>query len=186
VGLRWTHIDEVCGDLGPVPTKADKRVSRRLNALKLLHGEWLEVDVARRLMELRDERGSALFDEVAQDVVYGNEDDNFQADVVAVRGYRAYLFSCTTDVTKALCKSKLFEGLERTTRVGGDQARVALVCMSASPIEVLRQARSDGLDHYDQVRVFGAAHLRGESAPCSADEVPRTFEDAMNSWVQER
>lgn len=52
----------------------------------------------------------------------------FEIDVVAMRGYQAYVFSCTTDYHDGPCKEKLFEVALRATQLGGDEARFALVC----------------------------------------------------------
>ena len=57
---------------------------------------------------------------------------NFEIDVVAMRGYQLFALSCSTATDKRLLKSKLFEAYIRARQMGGDEARVALVCRAPS------------------------------------------------------
>ncbi len=163
------------------------KAERRKKTVTWLYGDWLEVWLAGHLIDI------GLFHEVRQDVKATRcEDDRpveeFQADVVGVRGHHAVLFTCTVERKGGLLKQKLFEGLSRGARLGGEHARVALVCMTADPTAVLRQVQELGWDGYDEVRVFGEAHVRGQSATCSLDRAgspgaPMTLDEALRGWL---
>ncbi len=58
---------------------------------------------------------------------------NFEGDVITIRGYQCHFISCYTGSTKGPCKRKLFEVFTRARQIGGDEARVALVCLSDNP-----------------------------------------------------
>jgi len=89
----------------------------------------------------------------------------FQFDVVAIRGYQLFAFSCSTESAsqsggRGLLKHKLFEAYVRAQQMGGDEARVALVCCIAKAeaarleAEMRRDLRLKG-----HIRVFGREHL---------------------------
>jgi hypothetical protein len=90
----------------------------------------------------------------------------FEIDVVFVRGHRLSAISCTTDSTKGLCKSKLFEIAMRCRQMGGDLARSALVCMldgndsRGTFVEQLRADIASVWDAPNMPQVFGLADLR--------------------------
>jgi len=52
----------------------------------------------------------------------------FEFDVAFVRNYQLFAISCTTSKDHKECKLKLFEAHTRAKQLGGDEARVALVC----------------------------------------------------------
>jgi len=89
----------------------------------------------------------------------------FQFDVVAMRGYQLFAFSCSTESAeesggKGRLKHKLFEAYVRAGQMCGVEACVALVCCA-------RQETADELEddmRYDfspegRIRVFGREHL---------------------------
>ena len=90
----------------------------------------------------------------------------FEIDVALIRGHRLHVISCTTDQTKALCKSKLFEVSMRARQMGGDLARSALVCLldgsdaKGSYVDQLRADMASLWDAPNVPRAFGLAHLR--------------------------
>jgi hypothetical protein len=79
-------------------------------------------------------------------------------DVIALRGYQLFAFSCSTDKKKPLLKLKLFEAYIRARQLGGDEARVALVCCSNDPEGLEHEMRRD-VDPEGRIRVFGRKHL---------------------------
>ena len=83
--------------------------------------------------------------------------DKFELDVAFMRGYQLFAISCTTDSSPGLCKSKLFEAYLRAKQLGGDEARVALVCCSDQPDALKRQL--EVMLENPQIRVFGREHL---------------------------
>jgi len=83
--------------------------------------------------------------------------DKFELDVAFMRNYQLFAISCTTDDNKGLCKSKLFEAYLRAKQLGGDEARVALVCCSDRP-DALKQELEVMLED-SKIKVFGREHL---------------------------
>ena len=92
----------------------------------------------------------------------------FEFDVAAMRGYQLFALSCTTDLQKPRQKSKLFEAYIRARQMGGDEARVALVCCApkdkdeGSPA-VIQNEIEETWDAKGKVHVFGAEHLQNLS-----------------------
>ena len=67
------------------------------------------------------------------DVPLSGTKDGFQFDVAFTRGYQLFAISVSTTSDRKLCKSKLFEAYLRARQMGGDEARVALVCCTNEP-----------------------------------------------------
>lgn len=126
-------------------------------------GEWLE--------EWLGEAITALSLTPAPEIVVGvnaqrgeqrgDKKAELEVDLAVVRGHRSYFISCTTDKTKPICKSKLFEVAVRSRQLGGDLARAALVCLADD------QAVGDLQKDIDEVwgatnttRVFGLSDLK--------------------------
>lgn len=88
----------------------------------------------------------------------------FEFDVVALRGYQLFALSCANANDKETIKQKLFEVFIRARQMGGDEARIAVVCRapahdelrtpSAIEQEVRREWDRDG-----KIRIFGEEHL---------------------------
>lgn len=93
-----------------------------------LHGQWLESAVMAALQVIAAPYGLHDLAMNLRPVSGEQRDLECELDVVAMRGYRMHLFSCSTDVRRGDLKRKLIEGYERAHQVGGDDARVALVC----------------------------------------------------------
>lgn len=109
----------------------------------------------------------------------------FEIDVALVRGHRLYVISCTTDRTKALCKSKLFEVAMRARQMGGDLARSALVCLldgsdAKGPyVEQLRAGIASLWDAPNVPRVFGLADLREWAGTTGASNL-----SSLQEWLE--
>ncbi|MBO0348515.1 DUF1887 family protein [Phormidium pseudopriestleyi FRX01] len=84
-------------------------------------------------------------------------EEKFEFDVAFMLGYQLFAISCTTDSTKVLCKSKLFEAYLRARQLGGDEARVALVCCYDKPDE-LKAELITTIDNR-KIQVFGRKDL---------------------------
>jgi hypothetical protein len=162
LGVPGATLDDV-GDLlhqGSRPSKAEDLRERRLSDTKWLWGKWFEVWLAGVLQTARDDKDDPLFHEVHQNVELKRDGKPFfEADVVAVRGHRAFLFSCTVDATRSLVKSKLFEAGQRTAQLGGDHARFAVVSFHRDPDKIRKELEEDGWAGYDTARSFGEADL---------------------------
>lgn len=118
-----------------------------------LDGVWLESYVLTIVKSLQDDLSLSDF---AQSVKTKNP--QFEVDVVAVRGYQLFVFSCSTGTEKGQLKLKLFEAYVRARQLGGDEARVALVCLNSEP-HLLEQEMQRDFAAEGQIRVFGQPHL---------------------------
>lgn len=87
----------------------------------------------------------------------GDPEKKFEIDVAFVRNYQLFAISCCISKTKPTLKEKLFEVYLRAKQIGGDEARVALVCFSEEP-EILEYDLKIVLDN-PKIKVFGKAHL---------------------------
>lgn len=198
--FRNLDISELCAAIGVNGCRDIECVSRWLQGTpvsnrkklfddaKWLWGKWLEVWLAGEIEQATDSDGNKLFDEVHQNVTVGTEpDDFFEMDVVAVRGHRVFLFSCTTDRSAGQIKTKLWEAASRTARIGGDHARAAMVCMSTNPAAVLRTVQAEHWAGYDTLRLFGEPHVRANSAECelvqAQNALPMYLMEAIKQWV---
>jgi hypothetical protein len=77
-------------------------------------------------------------------------------DVVALRGYQLFFFSCATTAERKKLKSKLFEATIRARQIGGDEACVALVCLKTDP--TLEAEAQQALGSEGRIKVFHGAH----------------------------
>lgn len=101
----------------------------------------------------------------------------FEFDVAAMRGYQLFAISCTTDTKKKMLKQKLFEAYIRARQMGGEEARVALVCCASpespdSNPKKIEQEIQDEWEAKDKIRVFGTDSLT---------ELPENLEDWFKS-----
>lgn len=134
-----------------------------------LEAKWLEHHVASCLKE------SGLFDSVYIGVEIILEEDKqhpvcFELDVVGIRGYQLFAISCTTSGSFDM-KQKLFEVAMRARQLGGDEARIGLVCTSDRPSHIQSESRATIDKH---IRVFGSNHLRNN------------LQTALTAWVEGR
>lgn len=95
----------------------------------------------------------------------------FEFDVAFLKDYQLFAFSCTSDNHKGTCKLKLFEAYARGKQLGGDEARIALVCCSDDPESLEREIT--GINSDSKIRVFGRRHLQ-------------TIADEVTQWVKEQ
>ncbi len=143
-----------------------------------LCGEWLEVWVA-------DVVRSSLGEDEAVEVGLRRVRDKteFEIDVCFVRGHRLYVISCTTDSTKGLCKSKLFEVALRARQMGGDLAHSAIACLLDNEEGHVDQLQEDIRSIWDAPnipRVFGRDHLR-EWAGCAGP----SDTSSLSRWLEQ-
>lgn len=88
------------------------------------------------------------------------EGRRFEADVIALRGYQLFYFSCYSGSEHDKSKQKLFEAVERAAQLGGDEAKVALVCNHDKPKWLRQECEADweGTKR-NMIRVFGREDL---------------------------
>lgn len=92
---------------------------------KFIGGEWLEEWLGEQIRQLALDPEPEIT--VGVNAFRGTQ---LEIDVAVVSGHRSYFISCTTDTTKPICKSKLFEIAVRSRHLGGDLARAGLVCLA--------------------------------------------------------
>jgi len=97
--------------------------------------------------------------------------DQFEFDVAFLRGYQLFGISCTTSSDHKKCKQKLFEAQLRARQLGGDEARVALVCCDDLPSEWLKKELDFVVDD-SKIEVFGRQDLD-----------PTKFARKLDLWI---
>jgi len=113
---------------------------------KFIGGEWLEEWLGEQIRHLALDPKPMITVGVnarRETQLNARRETQLEIDVAVVRGHRSYFISCTTDTTKAICKSKLFEIAVRSRHLGGDLARAALVCLADDTIVEALQADID-------------------------------------------
>ena len=136
---------------------------------KWLDGEWLEHYVLQEVKNISS--GSSIRDSrMSFHIPDETDNDKFEFDVAFMRNYQLFALSCTTDSDPGLCKLKLFEAYRRARQMGGDEARVALVCCYDKPEKIKKGFMSQIKD--DKVNVFGSGDLADLS-------------EKLKTWIQE-
>jgi hypothetical protein len=125
---------------------------------KWLDGIWLEDFVLQTIEKIKQEDEN-IIDEFGMSFNFPPSLNiaEFEFDVAFLRGYQLFALSCTTDDTPGLCKLKLFEAYRRAKQMGGDEARVALVCCSNNPSKIRNDFLAQIKD--EKVQVFGSQDL---------------------------
>lgn len=126
----------------------------------LAGGYWLESCVLEALQQIAENQRLHHLGTGIRVPTSGNKD--FELDVIAIRGYQLYAFSCGADTESVAggrerLKLKLFEAYVRARQLGGDEARVALVCCAEDPEGLQQEIRRDL--EAPHIRVFGRGHL---------------------------
>ena len=98
----------------------------KLPFIEFFTGKWLEDLVLNTLTKLK---AATPIDEIAKGVEasYGNR--KTEIDVIAIRGYKLFLFSCTTSQEIKWVKQKAFEALHRAEQLGGEHAKLIVVSL---------------------------------------------------------
>jgi len=123
-------------------------------------GGWLEDYVLKKLQDAiagRNDTCDAVAGLHRKRVDHGNRD--FDLDVVVMRSYQLFVFSCIASNKIQECKDHLMEAYVRARQAGGDEARVGLVCIYKYPEALEKEIASD-LDAAGKIRVFGQKDLR--------------------------
>jgi len=82
----------------------------------------------------------------------------FEIDVAVMRGYQLFALSCGVTRDRGKAKLKLLEIYTRARQIGGDEARVGLVCAVDDPRRLEKEITHEW-DAGNRVRVFGSKHL---------------------------
>ncbi len=118
-----------------------------------LQGKWLESYVTSLIQSKQ-----VLMH--VNDLAWGVETQgiHFEGDVIAIRGCQCHFISCYSAAKKDRCKLKLTEVFVRASQLGGDEARLALVCMSEAPQNIENEVASL-FRAKDRIKVFGRREL---------------------------
>lgn len=127
--LSIEHLKDL--NIFPKPSK-NENIPKEI--CKWFEGVWLEDYVLQQIKKIKEE---CLLDKIGMSFNFPEIKDKdiafFEFDVAALRGHQLFAISCTTDNTNNLCKSKLFEAYHRARLMGGNEARIALVCYFDQP-----------------------------------------------------
>lgn len=128
---------------------------------KWFMGEWLENHTLYSLQQAvkdRDDFQNPVMDLYCTGRELSGASFSFQFDIAVMRGYQLFAISCIVSDDKSKCKEHLFEAYIRARQMGGDEARVALVCAYRQPEDLLAEIERPW-DAAGKIRVFGAKHL---------------------------
>lgn len=140
---------------------------------KYLDGLWLEHYVLQQVKNIAD-RHSIKDYGLNFEVPLKGTRNGFEFDVAFTRGYQLFAISVSTTSKRDLCKVKLFEAYLRARQMGGDEARVALICCSDEPDTL--KAEVAVLDD-KKIAVFGRDDLR-DLASRIAEWIQQNDQDA--------
>ncbi len=142
------------------------------NLTNFLDGMWLESYVLQQLLQIKSE---VHLDEILRNVNVQDPSSEknrafFESDVLAMRGYQLFDFSCTTahDCGETdLLKKRLFEAIIRTEQMGGSEARAALICLAEKPQDIEKEvaqmfvsSNATNPMQNKRVKVFGRPQLK--------------------------
>ncbi|BAZ06398.1 Card1-like endonuclease domain-containing protein [Calothrix sp. NIES-3974] len=123
---------------------------------KWLDGLWLEHYVLEQVKNIANANSITDYGLNFEIPLVGTK-NGFEFDVAFTRGYQLFAISCTTTDRRYLCKQKLFEAYLRARQMGGDEARVALVCCSNEP-DTIKAEITDSIND-KKIKVVGREHL---------------------------
>lgn len=171
VASSLREIFKIAGDsFDPVAVANDPGLGFRgiADLVKFLDGDWVEHWVLQCFNEVKAKTGIG---DIATTLKTTKDPYDFEFDVAALQGYQLYAVSCTRSSDRHLCKSKLFEAVVRATQLGGDEAKVALVCCDRNAQQLQKQVVEAWRAKREHVRVFG---------PCELPVLTSHFESWLN------
>jgi hypothetical protein len=139
-------------DLGSMSSCLGWKIDR---LAEWLDGRWLEYYV---LDAVKKVASDCRLNDYGMTLKLISNEFNFELDVAAMLGYQLFALSCTTSDSRSLCKSKLFEAYVRARQIGGDEARISLVCCINDPDSLLQEVKETWFTE-GRVRVFGMENL---------------------------
>ena len=117
-----------------------------------LDGDWVEHLALAAFIANED---SCHLHDYAMSLDTTEQPYNFEFDVAAMQGYQLYAVSCTRSNQRHICKSKLFEAYVRAAQLGGDEAKVGLICCDRAPGILEDQVTEVWRAQKGRIRVFG-------------------------------
>jgi hypothetical protein len=151
-------FDQLCGGSATPGLVAQQLWHERLDSCKnWLRGPWLEEYVLWSVEQVAPD--CDIGDNYGIDLKLKKRGmHEFQLDVAAIRGYQLFALSCMASDRKEKCKEHLLEAYVRARQMGGDEARVGLVCCYHDPA-ALQQEIEETWFTEGRVRVFGQEDL---------------------------
>lgn len=140
-----------------------------IEVARWLDGLWLEHYVFAQIESCRAQANinpNGLAINLSAENSEGRE---FEADVLALRGYQLFYFSCYSGSDFKTAKLKLFEAMLRASQLGGDEAKFALVGCVDQQADLRRQVEANW-QKSGQVEVFGR-----DSLPKLSDKLKEWF-----------
>ncbi|MEG4346900.1 DUF1887 family CARF protein [Microcoleus sp. A003_D6] len=163
--LSLNKMAEISKEIAEAYNQSDENekpyLEKSKDACRWLDGLWLEHYVLHQVEEISKNHPGLINDSGMSFKVKDAKKEKFEFDVAFVKDYQLFALSCTTDASKGLCKSKLFEAYIRARQLGGDQARVALVCCYNNPKDLEKEMKVETeVDKKDpKIAVFGCKEL---------------------------
>jgi hypothetical protein len=129
-------------------------------AVEFLDGKWLELYVYNVLKRNISDKNIALYNNwVIKKSEWQSPNQNFELDVILLKGYQLIGISCTTSEKKGECKNKGFEIFTRTRQIGGEEARAVLITMLPDPKDLQGELEID-TGGKENILVLGANDLK--------------------------
>lgn len=128
------------------------------NFCEWLDGLWLEHYVLEEVKKISADKFIKENYGMTFKIPLEGTKNGFEFDIAFTRGYQLFAISCTTDDNRKICKQKLFEAYLRARQMGGDEARVILVCCFNDPEDPIKAEIGNLLDQ-KKIAVFGCEHL---------------------------
>jgi hypothetical protein len=149
-----TALNNLCGGVATPAAVARALGVNRINSCKTwFNGTWLEeytLDaINQHISEFALSSYGLMNKQISKRTATRNKLRNFQLDVA---------FSCMASEKKASCKEHLLEVYVRARQLGGDEARVALVCGYEKTGELQDEVEDEWFTE-GRIRVFGMAEL---------------------------
>lgn len=153
-------LTEMCGGSEPSPDAVARALGQETlpSCTKWFQSDWLESYVLSCVQDAirgRSDTFDALMNvhRVREDQV-----DVLELDVVVMRTYQLFVFSCIVSDRDDACKYHAMEAYVRARQTGGDEARVGLVCLHPTPANFQKKLLSS-LDAAGKIKVFGRGDL---------------------------
>ncbi len=130
---------------------------------------WLEDFILNTLIKLKESSRIDIH-EIKKNVRASYDKRETQLDVVAIRGYKLFLISCTTDDGIKTVKEKAFEAIYRAEQLGGEHAKAIVVSLMYNNYEKgwednnldVLQRDFQQFDSARNCRLIGIDDLQGE------------------------
>ena len=148
--------------------RPNDRVPTLVNCSKWFIGGWLEEHCLAYIRDLAPEFGikscgrglnyQPSDDKESSGKVHRQKDNTLNLDAAAMIGYQLFAISCCATTSKERAKEHLFEIYVRARQLGGDEARIGLVCCFDDP-PLLQKEIARQWDVQGKLRVFGRDDL---------------------------